>query len=288
MRLIAVILTLTLATVTHAGDYVLGKGGFYWSNGQAYTRSLVSEGYYYRQGCYTYYAPAKYEYTPVINRADFWELIGTAVVADKENASRLEALRLLGYSGQSNAYGGYSQTLAFYGQTAAVYNPRFAEPVDANALLQNYLLGVREVNAAGADALNGAKAVASQVAEQDAQSQYRAFILKLAETARPSATVKTEVRTQQSTNLPTVVQPNVHALGRAEVPAVAQASCLQCHSGANAKGGLDMSDWGKLTPKQYGRMTARVMDGTMPPAAAVKDGSAVAVDRATWLKEVLR
>lgn len=264
MRFAATILTLlALATTSIASDgYVLGNGGFYWYGGKPYTRSLESGGYYYRSGCCTYYAPAKYAYYPVVEAEDFWEILAKGVANKQEKELRVKALEALGYSAPSSY-----QRLDIYGQVPVAFNPKYAEPLDVNAAIQSYILAVKASSVASSEALVGAQSIMATAAEESSRQQKFILTVKALEALyqRPLATVVQEVR------------PDVRVQGGKHPAVLKDGSCLSCHSGPEAKGKFDMSDWLSLSAEDKVRIAGAIATGAMPPPDAVKAGKAKAV-----------
>lgn len=65
-----------------------------------------------------------------------------------------------------------------------------------------------------------------------------------------------------------------HSATQTAAARIVATSCLKCHHGATAKGGLDLAELGKLTTAQKLLVVDKVETGEMPPAPAQPVGDA--------------
>lgn len=267
MRLIAtIIVTLVLATTSIAAEWVQ-RGSHFFKNGigQPHVRSVVTAGGWYQNGCYRSYSYPVYDYTPLVEAEDFWEILAKGVANKQEKELRVKALEALGYVAPSSY-----QRLDIYGQVPVAFNPKYAEPLDVNAAIQSYMLAVKASSVASSEALVGAQSIMATAAEESSRQQKFILTVKALEALyqRPLATVVQEVR------------PQVQVLGGRHPAVLKDGSCLSCHSGPEAKGKFDMSDWLSLSAEDKVRIAGAIATGAMPPPEAVKAGKAKAVDKA--------
>lgn len=269
------ILAALLPSPAMASDYVLGERGYWWKAGQAYTRTLVSSGYYH---C-GYWYPAQYNYAAVevlnVEDEDFWTkaLKYDAKAAETQaRKSYLEAR--YGRSSQS-AYGTLSQ-LDYYGPTVfgqAAY--KFADHPNPDLAIQGLQFAQQDASRYLEKSVDALERQAVRAFENSEQQAKIAAILAIASLDRKTATL----RTQSVGSAPAPeVMPRVQG-GPKTHPLLVIESCIVCHAGAKAAGGIDMTDWSRVDDKVKATSFLKIRAGEMPPPKDVKAGKVKPVDK---------
>lgn len=311
--LVAALACLIAASGVHAQDYVY-RSGFYWLNGNAYNRTLISTpgSYYYgRNGCvYQYPSVSSYSYTPVPTPSvtnnitvnppatpkytPDWKIdVLKYKTAKDDQDAFLAALRALGINGQDPpAQGGataavtsqfYTGGNSLYGYTYNSMKEAYGQ-LDVNALYQAAARLAQGAQQYGSEATSNHAALVQQagdnqarIAEITAQASASALKLKALEPLPSTKTVTTITGTSSQPVIPqgvTTAVANVNAPQdmKGFVARISDTnSCGACHTGANPKGGLDISKWETFTPARrwaiIGRLVTEDPNKRMPRLA---------------------
>jgi hypothetical protein len=216
MRRITILAALFVTTGLSAGDgYVLGQGGYYWSNGYPYTRTLYTEPGYYAYGSYGYqYYPGRsyYQYQQVQNyqppaapvyQAPYpaydknWRTsVVEAAKAKQDHAQFMEAMQALnlGNAGYGQGFYGANATTQYGGNYSLSSLVQDKGGADMDRLYQYQAQLTQGAQRLAGDAMAGTTSLVQQYGEQRnraAEILAKAELLKAA-VAEPPSTTRTE------------------------------------------------------------------------------------------------
>lgn len=302
----ALLATAFVGSPVYAQDYVY-RDGFYWLNGNAYQRTLVSVpgSYYCSHGCwYQYPSSSYYTYTQVAVVTQQTEVpkyekgwqtaIANAAAAKADYAAFQKALTTVfpeyttGVTASANVYTG--------GQTAYGYVPYTYQTVkeaygslDINQLYQAAARLASSAQQYGSQATSEHAGLVQQAGDNAAHvaeiHAKKEAILALARAIAPEPSTKTTTTVQSGTIQDASGVQNVQVPVPADPAFVANVispNCASCHS-ATTPGGpkakLDLTKWSTLSEETKDEARRRILlpvtdKDHMPPA---KNGQAVVV-----------
>ena len=285
MRRIVLLSLLTLGIASmpaNANDYVF-RDGFYWLNGNAFTRTLVSvPGTPYYDYCGRYCLSASrsyYTYTQVpvavkkqatpVQYGDNWKSeIAKAAAAKEDHAAFQKALTTV-FPQQVSAQTVQSDSTYLGGSTAYGYLPYTYQTVkqaygelDLNQLYQAAARLAQssqqyssEATSNHAGLVQSAGDQAARVAEINAK---RDAVVAMAKSIEPQASSTTTTTVQgyakAESSSSSTVGPVMDRLSLA-----LNNNCLECHAGNKAKGNLDLTNWKALTEVQKNEIHRRIL-----------------------------
>jgi hypothetical protein len=167
-----------------------------------------------------------------------------------------------GYSAVGN-YGASGNTIYGYNVVADAYGA-----VDLNSLFQQFATSVKDAQTLAGQAHTDFSDVVKQVGKDagavaEIKAKGQAVTALAAQVrAEPRTTVQARVFSfrmdPQGNLIPIQPSPGPVATADPRPAVVAFASCMSCHSGADAKGKLDLSKWDSMTSDQQWTVLGRV------------------------------
>lgn len=293
-------------TIATASEYHF-SGGYWWRNGVAYERGIVSrDGYYYWSGGCRYWQPAyqEYSYTPAKIAVSYkdadWKtkLLELAAARDKvegeirKNAAEYsqfkEAIDALGLKGNFrwDGYGaappGYSSHASVTGATGNTvygYSYNTIASVYGDVKLESlYQQSARLAESAQKFSAQANQDFGALVGQEGANRAKVAEILAKGQAARETLEALRDPSKIQTSESVIKVVPNGERKADASgvkpaFASMANAKCASCHSGSDPKGKFAIADYPALTIAQrlavIDRLTTRDDSKLMPRA---KDG----------------
>lgn len=303
MRIVALIsflICVVWSLPARADDYTY-RDGFYWSGGNAFTRTLVSSpvSYSYYNGCYHQYpSTSYYTYaqvpvataykTPEVKVPKYSADWKTEVVKAAEQRDDIAAFNKAmaalfpNYNGTNYAHAeAYSSGQTVYGYTPYSYQTvkEAYGQLDINQLYQAAARLASSAQQFGSQATSEHAGLVQSAGDQFARvEEIRAKAQAVAAFARSidaQPSTKTTTTVNGLTPTPVTVQSNYVQQSTAQddtaafVANVIGPNCSRCHSGASAKAHLDLTQWAALSATQKDSILQRVLsnDATkrMPP-----------------------
>lgn len=267
-------------------DYHFAEG-YYWQNGVAYNRRIEYSDYYYHCGQYVpryysyVYTPVVKAIDPQAYDAEA-QLLNIAAARDRvegklrqanqKHAAFLEKVDKLGLSGnfywqnygiapQGPAYAAKSLQYGNYGaQGNTVYGYSYNQvadlygTLDLNTLFQQSASLTKGAQGLADQANQGFTGTLNTVitganrAEEIKQQGIAAQRVLEASKAAPQGTVRTQIQGLAPDTMPRLdTGPPTGVQARTKPALIREALCAKCHSGANKKGGFDITKYNELS-----------------------------------------
>jgi hypothetical protein len=293
----AAVALLTIGAAGRADDYIQGSDGFFYLNGQAYTRSLVQSAGYYRCGYY-YPGSSYYTYALVVNPypkppafTENWRVEAVRFLKAREDRIEYEAfLRAAGLPMNTLYPSTYGQLTGSV-STQTGYNVGLGQTINPFAIDLNQLaagsLLLAQQGQASADAARGeftgltdrsivaSSDLARIAARRDAIVAFSKMIND------PPSTQKTDFTLSFKGGALREVAPTPQQAPPATLQErliTATKSCTACHSGAKIEGGFDLAKFGLPGGIDPDLILERISRPVGDPKHMPKDGPMLSSD----------